>query len=102
MPVRGILAGLLAGAVGVCVGFLISGLTGPVGSPVVAVAELAIDLSPPPLKNFAIREFGPHDKLVLQIGVMVVLAVFAAVIGVLAQRREASGLIGIAIFGAVG
>ena len=102
MPVRGVLAGLLAGAVGVCVGFLISGLTGPVGSPVVAVAELAIDLSPPPLKNFAIREFGTHDKLVLQIGVLVVLAVFAAVIGVLAQRREANGLIGIAIFGAVG
>ncbi len=102
MPVRGILAGLLAGAVGVCVGFLISGLTGPAGSPVVAVAQLAIDLSPPPVKNFAIREFGSHDKLVLQLGVLVVLAVFAAVIGVLAQRREANGLIGIAIFGAVG
>ena len=102
MPVRGVLAGLLAGAIGVCVGFLISGLTGPAGSPVVAVAQLAIDLSPPPLKNFAIKEFGSHDKLVLQIGVLVVLAVFAAVIGILAQRREASGLIGIAIFGAVG
>jgi DMSO/TMAO reductase YedYZ molybdopterin-dependent catalytic subunit len=96
------LAGLLAGAVGVSVGFLISGLTGPAGSPVVAVAQLAIDLSPPPLKNFAIKEFGTHDKLVLQIGVLVVLAVLAAVIGVLAQRREANGLIGIAIFGAVG
>jgi len=102
VPVRGVLAGLLAGAVGVGVGFLISGLTGPDGSPVVAVAQLAIDLSPPPLKNFAIREFGTHDKLVLQIGVLVVLAVSAAVIGVFAQRREASGLIGIAIFGAVG
>ena len=102
MPVRGVLAGLLAGAVGVCVGFLISGLTGPAGSPVVAVAQLGIDLSPPPLKNFAIREFGTHDKLVLQIGVLVVLALFAAVIGVLAQRREANGLVGIAIFGAVG
>jgi DMSO/TMAO reductase YedYZ molybdopterin-dependent catalytic subunit len=102
MPVRGVLSGLLAGAVGVCVGFLISGLTGPAGSPVVAVAQLAIDLSPPPVKNFAIREFGSHDKLVLQIGVLVVLALFAAVIGVLAQRREANGLIGIAIFGAVG
>lgn len=102
VPVRGILAGLLAGAVGVCVGFLISGFTGPVGSPVVAVAQLAIDLSPPPVKNFAIREFGTHDKLVLQIGVLVVLAVFAAAIGVLAERRPTYGLIGIAIFAAVG
>jgi hypothetical protein len=99
---RGALAGLLAGAVGVCVGFLISGFSGPVGSPVVAVGEVSIDLSPPPVKNFAIREFGSHDKVVLQIGVLVVLAVFAAVIGVLAQRRESYGLIGVAIFGAVG
>ncbi len=102
MPVRGVVAGLLSGAVGVCVGFLISGFTGPVGSPVVATAELSIDLSPPPVKNFAIREFGTHDKLVLQIGVLIVLAVFAAVIGVLAERREANGLTGVAIFGAVG
>ena len=96
------MAGLLSGAVGVCVGFLVSGVTGPVGSPVVATAELSIDLSPPPVKNFAIREFGTHDKLVLQIGVLVVLALFAAAIGVLAQRRESSGLIGVALFGAVG
>ena len=102
VPWRGVLAGLLSGAVGVCVGFLVSGFTGPVGSPVVATAELSIDLSPPPVKNFAISEFGTHDKLVLQIGVLIVLALFAAVIGVLAQRREANGLIGVAIFGAVG
>jgi len=61
-----------------------------------------IDLSPPPVKNFAIREFGSHDKLVLQIGVLVVLAVFAAFIGVLAQRSRAAGLTGIAIFAGVG
>jgi DMSO/TMAO reductase YedYZ molybdopterin-dependent catalytic subunit len=99
---RGVVTGLLSGAVGVCVGFLISGFTGAIGSPVVAVAQLAIDLSPPPVKNFAISKFGTNDKLVLQIGVLVVLALFAAVIGVLAQRRQANGLTGIAIFAAVG
>ena len=102
LPVSGIIAGLLAGAVGVCVGFLVSGFTGPVGSPLVAVSQLAIDVSPPPVKDFAIREFGSHDKMVLQIGVVVVLAVFAAFIGVMARRRESAGLIGVAIFGAVG
>jgi DMSO/TMAO reductase YedYZ molybdopterin-dependent catalytic subunit len=102
MPVRGVVAGLLSGAVGVSVAFLVSGFSGAIGSPVVAVAQLAIDLSPPPVKNFAIREFGTNDKVVLQIGVLVVLAVFAGFVGVLAQRREASGLIGVAIFGAVG
>ncbi len=99
---RGALAGLLSGAIGVCVGFLAAGLTGSVGSPVVAVAELSIDLSPPPVKNFAIKEFGSHDKLVLQIGVLVVLAIFAAVIGSLAQRKLANGMIGIGVFAAVG
>src|SRR5260221_10850894 len=102
VPVRGVVVGILSGAVGVCVAFLVSGFRGAIGSPVVAVAQLAIDLSPPPVKNFAIREFGTHDKLVLQIGVLVVLAVFAGFVGILAQRREANGLIGVAIFGAVG
>ncbi|HEY3903539.1 MAG TPA: molybdopterin-dependent oxidoreductase [Streptosporangiaceae bacterium] len=99
---RGALSGLLSGAIGVCVGFLVAGLTGPVGSPVVAVGELSIDLSPPPVKNFAIKEFGSHDKLVLQIGVLIVLAIFAAVIGNLAQRKLAHGMIGIGIFAVVG
>src|SRR6185437_11761393 len=73
-----------------------------IGSPVVAVAELSIDISPPAVKNFAIKEFGSHDKLVLQIGVLIVLAVFAAVIGSLAQRKLEYGMIGIGIFAAVG
>ncbi len=99
---RGALAGLLSGAIGVCVGILVAGLTGSVGSPVVAVAELSIDLSPPAVKNFAIKEFGSHDKIVLQFGVLVVLAIFAAVIGSLAQRKLANGMIGIGCFAAVG
>ncbi|HET9895844.1 MAG TPA: molybdopterin-dependent oxidoreductase [Streptosporangiaceae bacterium] len=102
MRARGALAGLLSGAVGVCAGFLIAGLTGPVGSPVVATAEAAIDLSPPAVKNFAIKEFGTHDKLVLQIGVLVVLALFAAFIGMQAQRKVDRGLIGIGVFCVVG
>jgi DMSO/TMAO reductase YedYZ molybdopterin-dependent catalytic subunit len=100
--IRGALAGLLAGAVGVCVGFLVAGFTSQVGNPVVAVAEGAIDLSPPAVKNFAIKEFGSHDKLVLQIGVLIVLALLCAVIGMAAQRWESAGLIGFGIFCLVG
>ncbi len=98
----GLFAGLLSGAVGVCVGILVAGFTGPVGSPVAAVAESAIDLATPGLKEFAIREFGSNDKNALQIGVLVVLALFACVIGVLARRRLGYGLIGVAVFAAVG
>ncbi|HEX9064559.1 MAG TPA: molybdopterin-dependent oxidoreductase [Streptosporangiaceae bacterium] len=102
LPVRAMLAGLLAGAAGVCTGFLVSGFTGPVGNPVVAVAQLMIDLSPPAVKNFAIREFGSHDKAALQIGVLVVLALFSVFTGIMARHRESWGLTGVAIFGAVG
>jgi len=98
----GLIAGLLAGVVGVCTGYLIASLTGPVGSPVVAVGQLAIDLSPPTVKNFAIKQFGSHDKLVLEIGVLVVLAVFAAVIGLRGQRQLWQGMAGLAVFAAIG
>jgi DMSO/TMAO reductase YedYZ molybdopterin-dependent catalytic subunit len=100
---RGLIAGVLSGAVGVCAAYVVAGITGrPVGSPVVAVGELSIDLSPPPVKNFAIREFGSHDKLVLEIGVLVVLGLFAAVIGALAVTRLRDGLAGVAVFAAAG
>ncbi|HUC57112.1 MAG TPA: molybdopterin-dependent oxidoreductase [Streptosporangiaceae bacterium] len=100
--VLGALAGLLAGAVGVCVGILVAGITGPDSSPVVAVGELSIDLSPPAVKNFAIREFGSHDKVALQIGVLIILAIFSAFIGLMAQRNRRNGLIGVGVFCVVG
>ena len=79
-----------------------AGLTGASGSPVVAVGELQIDFTPPWLKNFAIREFGPDDKLVLVSGILVVLAIFAAVIGAAATRRMAYGMAGLGVFAVVG
>jgi DMSO/TMAO reductase YedYZ molybdopterin-dependent catalytic subunit len=99
---RGLVSGLLSGAVGICVAFLVAGLTGPVGSPVAAVAGLMVDRSPPGLKEFAIRQFGSNDKLVVQIGVIVMLGLFAAAIGVLARRRLGYGLAGVGVFAAVG
>ena len=71
---RGALAGLLAGAVAVGAGQLVAGLVSPDASPVVAVGQLQIDFTPPWLKNFAIREFGGHDKEILVGGILVVLA----------------------------
>ena len=84
------------------VGQLISGLTVRQGAPYAVVGEAAINLAPPPVKNFAINAFGSNDKNVLVAGILVVLAVFAAVIGVLALRRLAYGYLGVAIFAAVG
>jgi DMSO/TMAO reductase YedYZ molybdopterin-dependent catalytic subunit len=100
--IRGAIAGLLAAAAGLGVGQLVAGLTGASGSPVVVVGELQIDFTPPWLKNFAISKFGSHDKQVLVGGILVVLAVFAAVLGAAATRRLAYGMTGLAVFGAIG
>ena len=99
---RGALIGLLAAAVALGVAELVAAITGPQGSPVVAVGGTAIDLTPIPVKDFAIVHFGSHDKLVLITGILVLLAAFAAVIGMVARRWLAAGLAGLLVFGALG
>jgi DMSO/TMAO reductase YedYZ molybdopterin-dependent catalytic subunit len=98
----GAITGVLAAAVALGVGQLVAGLTGANGSPVVAVGQLQIDHTPVWLKDFAISEFGSDDKLALVIGILVVLAIFAAVIGALAARRLAYGMAGLGVFTVIG
>jgi DMSO/TMAO reductase YedYZ molybdopterin-dependent catalytic subunit len=100
--VRGALAGFLAGALALGVAQLMAGLISSTSSPVVAVGEVSIDFTPPFLKNFAIGAFGSNDKTVLEGGILLVLALFAAEIGVLAVRRLGYGMAGLGIFIAVG
>jgi DMSO/TMAO reductase YedYZ molybdopterin-dependent catalytic subunit len=96
------LSGLLAGAVAVGVGQLVAGVVAPASSPVVAVGEASIDLTPPLVKNFAINSFGANDKTVLVGGILVVLALFAALVGDWAVRRLRNGMLGLAAFTAIG
>ncbi len=98
----GAAAGILTAAVALGVGQLVSGLGTRQGAPAVAVGQAAIDLAPPPVKDFAISAFGSNDKTVLLIGIFVVLTVFAAVIGALAMRRLVYGYAGLAVFTAIG
>ena len=98
----GAIAGVLAAATALGVGQLVAGLTGANGSPVVAVGQLQIDFTPPWLKNFAINEFGSDDKLALVSGILVVLGIFAAVLGVAATRRLGYGMAGLLVFAAIG
>jgi DMSO/TMAO reductase YedYZ molybdopterin-dependent catalytic subunit len=96
------LAGLLTGAVALGIAELTAAVTGPNGAPVTAVGETAINLTPVPVKEFAIAHFGTHDKAALITGIVVLLAAFAVLIGVLAVRRLAYGLAALAAFAAVG
>ena len=98
----GAVAGVLAAAVAIGAAQLAAGLTVPQSSPVLAVGQAAIDLTPPPVKDFAISAFGADDKTVLLGGILVVLALYAAVVGMLAVRRLTFGMWGLALFAFLG
>ena len=97
----GALAGLLAAAVALGIAQLVAALTGPSGEPVIAVGSAAIDLTPVPVKEFAIQHFGSNDKTVLIAGILVVLAVLAVASGIAARRSRGLGLAGLAVLGAL-
>ncbi|SNS87543.1 DMSO/TMAO reductase YedYZ, molybdopterin-dependent catalytic subunit [Geodermatophilus pulveris] len=107
LPTRGrrplaAVAGLLAAGGALGVGELVAGLVGPQSSPVVAVGDKVITLTPEPVKAFAIATFGEDDKIALVVGTLVLIASYALALGVLALRRRAVGVAGIALFGVVG
>ncbi|MFU8854087.1 molybdopterin-dependent oxidoreductase [Micromonospora sp. SL1-18] len=103
-PSRGhaALAGITAAAVAIGAAEPVAVLTGPRSAPLIAVGGVVVDLVPEPLKQFAIALFGTYDKIALLVGAAVLLAAFAALLGVLAARRLAIGLAGIAGFAALG
>jgi len=98
----GALAGLLTASVALGVAELAAALISASSAPVIAVGETAINLTPIPVKEFAITHFGSHDKEALLTGIVVMLIGFAAVIGVAAVRRIAYGLAGLAVFAVIG
>jgi DMSO/TMAO reductase YedYZ molybdopterin-dependent catalytic subunit len=103
--VRGALAalsGLVAGYAALAVAELVSAAVRPEAGPVAAVGGAAIDRTPSGVKDWAIRQFGTNDKLVLQLGIVAVLAAFAVAMGLLALRRRRTAAAGVLAFGLVG
>jgi len=97
-----VLVGVLSVVVALAAGHLVAGLIDPPASPLLAVGNTAIDLTPLPLKDFAVRTFGVYDKMVLLLGMGVVLLVVAAVAGLLSRRRPLPGEILAAAVGLLG
>ena len=85
------LTGVLSTLVGMALGHLVAALLVPSSSPVLAVGSQVIDATPTPMKEWAIRQFGSSDKLILIGSVMIVVLLLSAVAGVLARRRFAYG-----------
>jgi DMSO/TMAO reductase YedYZ molybdopterin-dependent catalytic subunit len=76
--------------------------TGPLTSPALAVGGAIIDVVPEPLKHFAITLFGTNDKLALQVGMLALLGLAGAGLGLLARRRLPLALAGIGAFAVLG
>lgn len=96
--------GVLATLVGVGLAHLAAALTDPAASPVLAVGSTVIDLTPTPMKEWAIRQFGDADKAILVGSVMAGVLLLAAVAGLVARRRLAVGagiLVGLVAIAAV-
>lgn len=83
----GAAAGVLAAGAGVAAGSGLAALLTGTVSPVVSVGNTAIDLTPGPLKDWAVETFGEDDKAVLIGGVFAVVALLAAVAGAIGVRR---------------
>jgi DMSO/TMAO reductase YedYZ molybdopterin-dependent catalytic subunit len=81
------LAGLAAGAAGLATSYATANVMAVRSSPVVAVAELVIQLTPGEVVEEAIAVLGFQDKTVLLTGILLTLAVAFAWAGRLAARH---------------
>jgi DMSO/TMAO reductase YedYZ molybdopterin-dependent catalytic subunit len=94
-------AGVAALVAGLGVGEVVAAIVDARSSPLVAVDGLVIDRVPEAGKQLAIRLFGIHDKLALQIGTVVLLGVLGAALGGLARSRRWIGFAGVVALGAL-
>ncbi|MFD0148085.1 molybdopterin-dependent oxidoreductase [Streptomyces sp. NPDC055721] len=94
--------GLVAAYVSLAVADLVAGRVRPEAAPVTAVGGAVIDRTPAVVKEWAIRAFGESDKTVLQLGILLLLGLLAAGIGLLALRHRAAGSAAVGAFGLLG
>ncbi len=83
--------GILSALVGIAAGHLVAAFINPASSPVLAIGSTVIDLTPTPVKEWAVAQFGTADKPILVGSVSAGALLLAAVGGVLARRRFALG-----------
>jgi DMSO/TMAO reductase YedYZ molybdopterin-dependent catalytic subunit len=95
------LIGLLAVAAALGVGHLVA-LLAPGSSPFFAVGDTVIRFSPQWLTEFAKTTFGTADKPILLGSMAVVIAIVAAIAGVLSRRSVRPGLTLVVVLGVVG
>ena len=83
---------VLGAAAGAGVGHLVAGFVSPEASPVLAVGSTVIDLTPTPVKEWAVAQFGTADKPILIGSVAVGTLLLAGAIGLVARTHRSIGL----------
>jgi DMSO/TMAO reductase YedYZ molybdopterin-dependent catalytic subunit len=96
------LSGIAAAAVAVGVTQLVSVFFHPAADSRTAVGSAVIDLTPGPVKEWAIQTFGTADKLFLSVLVLAVIAAVAAITATWETRRRPIGSIAIVAAGVAG
>ena len=96
------LAGGVAALFALGVSELLAGLILTVPSLIISIGTSVIDLAPPAVKDFAIETFGTADKPALIVGIVVLSALFGALLGMGGIQSFVIPLIGFAAFGALG
>ena len=81
------LSGAAAAGLALGVSELIAGLVRGLPSLIEGLGNWVIDVSPKPLKDFAIEVFGTNDKLVLLVSIAVVVLLLGAIVGIFARKR---------------
>ncbi len=97
----GALAGLVAAGAAIAAGEVVAGLVPGAPSLVVAIGALVISLQPPGAKDLVVNLFGSNDKLALNLLIVVVALIVAAIVGIRARRNLTEGVLVFAAFGAV-
>ena len=96
------LAGIAAAAVALGITELVAVAFGPQADARTAVGSAAIDLTPGPVKEWAIQTFATADKLVLSLLMLAVIALIAAVTARWETHRVPAGSAAIILAGIVG
>jgi DMSO/TMAO reductase YedYZ molybdopterin-dependent catalytic subunit len=96
------LVGIAAAALALGIAQLVAVPFGPAGDVRNAVGSAVADLTPGPVKEWAIQTFGTADKLFLSVAVLVVVAVVAAVTARWESRRTPVASMAVVVAGIVG
>ncbi|WP_304452529.1 sulfite oxidase [Nocardiopsis sp. YSL2] len=96
-------SGLVAAGAAVAVAEVVAVIMGRSDvTPLLAVGDATVDLTPLPVKQFAVDTFGTADKIALFVGMGAIMVVAAALLGAAAGRRRRIGAAGLAAFAVVG